>query len=67
MMTTYERGMLAGQRELVLLFLADKFGALPPEVRKQVETSSSRELEQIVHAAWTGQPLQERGLTEADQ
>jgi hypothetical protein len=47
MITTYERGMLQGQRVSVLLFLEAKFGALSAEVKRRVEALSPEELEQL--------------------
>jgi hypothetical protein len=62
MMTTYERGQLAGRRETVLLQLEAKFGVLSPEVRQRVESLSPEELRQLTLDFVKAQSLKELRL-----
>jgi hypothetical protein len=52
MVTTYERGKLAGKleglREMALLQLERKFGPLAPEVKQRVEALSPEQLQQLL-------------------
>jgi hypothetical protein len=47
MITTYERGKMAGRLESALLQLEAKFGALPPEIKQRVEALSPEELREL--------------------
>jgi hypothetical protein len=47
MQTTYERGRLAGQRELMVRILEAKFGPLAPAVRQRVEALTPEQLDQL--------------------
>jgi hypothetical protein len=48
MMTTYERGIVQGQRQAALLQLEAKFGPLPPEVKQRVEALSPEQLHKLL-------------------
>jgi hypothetical protein len=45
--TTYERGILQGQREVALRLLELKFGLLSADVRQRVEGLSLEQLDQL--------------------
>jgi hypothetical protein len=62
MITTYERGKIAGQREAVLRFLEAKFGSLPAEVTRRVEALSPEELELLTRDYPKAQSLKELRL-----
>jgi hypothetical protein len=62
MITTYERGKIAGQREMVLLQLAEAFGPLSNEVKQRVEAMSPEELRQLLLLHRKAQSLKEVGL-----
>jgi hypothetical protein len=47
MATTYERGIVQGQRQTALKQLEVKFGPLSPEVRQRVEALTSEQLTQL--------------------
>jgi hypothetical protein len=47
MITTYERGKIAGQRELAVKLLERKFGPLSPVARQRMEALSPEEIEQV--------------------
>ena len=47
MLTTYERGMLQGQRKIALAQLEAKFGRLSADVRHRVEALSPEQLDQL--------------------
>ena len=48
MMTTYERGMLAGERRAALLQLEAKFGPLAPEIVQRLEELPAERLRQLL-------------------
>jgi Domain of unknown function (DUF4351) len=62
MITTYERGMIEGQRQMVLLQLEAKFGPLPAEVRQRVEALSPQQLRQLLLDFVKAQSLSELHL-----
>ncbi len=62
MITTYERGMIAGERKAALLLLHKKFGALSPEVEQRVEALSPEELLHLLTDLLTAQSLKELHL-----
>jgi hypothetical protein len=62
MITTYERGILHGQRQLALLQLETKFGPLPSEIKQRLESLSSDQLRQLSMDLLKAQSLQELGL-----
>ena len=47
MVTTYERGIVEGERQVALRQLEAKFGPLSPAVRQRVEALSPDELRQL--------------------
>ena len=59
MMTTYERGILQGERRSALRQLEAKFGPLSPEVKHQVEALSPEGLAQLQLDLLKAQSLQE--------
>ncbi|MCI0463261.1 MAG: DUF4351 domain-containing protein, partial [Gemmataceae bacterium] len=61
MITTYERGKIAGQREMVLLLLETKLGPVSPEIKQRVEALSPEELRQLFLNLMKGQSLKEVG------
>ena len=62
MITTYERGKIAGQLEMTLWLLETKFGPLPPEVKNRVEALSPEQLRQLILERDKAQSLKELGL-----
>ncbi len=62
MVTTYERGMIAGQRATALMLLEEKFGALAPEVKQRVESLSPEELRKLTLALLKAESLKELRL-----
>ena len=66
MMTTYERGRLAGQleglRRMALRLLEAKFGPLAPAVKQRVEALAPEQLEQLSLDLVQGRSLQEMHL-----
>jgi hypothetical protein len=62
MITTYERGQIAGRRESLLLLLETKFGTVSPDVRQRVETMSPDELRQTMIESIKAQSLKELRL-----
>jgi hypothetical protein len=64
MITTYERGKIAGRREMALLLLEAKFGALPAAVKQRVETMPPDELRQIMLEYHKAETLKELRLVE---
>ena len=62
MITTYERGKLAGQQETALMLLQAKFGALSTEVKQRVESLSSEQLRQLLLEQAKAQSLKELHL-----
>jgi hypothetical protein len=66
MITTYERGKLAGQlkalQETALLLLETKFGPLSPEVKHRLEAMSSEQLRQLILQQVKAESLKELGL-----
>ncbi len=47
MITTYERGIVQGERQLALSQLAAKFGPLSKEVKQRIEALSPEQLRQL--------------------
>jgi hypothetical protein len=68
MMTTYERGRLAGQlegqRKMAFALLEAKFGQLSLENKKRIEALSLEELERLVLERDKAQSLKELGLAD---
>jgi hypothetical protein len=70
MITTYERGMLEGQRlgqlqgqrDIAVLQLEAKFGPLAPEVKQRVESLGAEELRQLLLQLVKAQSLKELQL-----
>jgi hypothetical protein len=64
MITTYERGKIAGERAMALRLLEAKFGALSPEVKQRVEALSPEQLQQLPRDLLKAQSLKELRLEE---
>jgi hypothetical protein len=62
MITTYERGILQGQRQVALLWLEAKFGPLAPEARQRLEALSPEQLQQLVLDIGKAQSLKDLHL-----
>ena len=62
MITTYERGRIEERREMALMQLETKFGALTAEVKQRVEALSPEQLRQLGLDFAKGQSLKELGL-----
>jgi len=62
MMTTYERGKMAGELAMVLRILDAKLGPLTPEIKGRVEALSPQQLEQLALDLIKAQSLKELGL-----
>ncbi|MCI0457136.1 MAG: DUF4351 domain-containing protein [Gemmataceae bacterium] len=62
MITTYERGILAGERASTLRLLEAKFGALTPAVRQRVEVLAPEALRQLQIDLLKAQSLKELRL-----
>ncbi len=62
MLTTYERGIIAGQREMALSLLEATFGPLSAEAKRRVEALSQEQLIQLVVDAIHGRSLKELHL-----
>jgi uncharacterized protein DUF4351 len=62
MLTTYERGILAGELQVALRQLELKFGPLSPAVRQRVEELSPEELRQLTLDFVNAQTLKELRL-----
>jgi hypothetical protein len=62
MITTYERGIIQGERKSALLQLETKFGALTAEVKQRVEAFSPEQLRQLLMGLVIGLSLKELGL-----
>jgi hypothetical protein len=62
MITTFDRGRIAGKIESALLFLEAKFGPLSPEVKQRVEGLSPEELTQLMPRILKVGSLKELGL-----
>jgi hypothetical protein len=62
MITTYERGILQGQRLSALLLLERKFGPLAAEIKQKVEALSPEQLQRVLLDLIKAQSLQELGL-----
>jgi hypothetical protein len=62
MITTYERGILQGERQLALSQLEAKFGPLPAEAKRRVEALPSEDLRKIMIESYKAQSLKELGL-----
>jgi hypothetical protein len=64
MMTTYERGILQGQRQTALLLLEAKFGPLSPAVKQRVEALAPEQLHQLLLDLVKAQSLEELHLVD---
>jgi hypothetical protein len=62
MITTYERGIIEGERRLALAQLEAKFGPLSPQAKQRVEALSPEELRQLTLDLLKAQSLTELGL-----
>jgi hypothetical protein len=59
MITTFERGVIQGQRQMALSLLEAKFGPLSAEVRQRVEALNPEQLRQFVLDLLTAKTLNE--------
>jgi hypothetical protein len=64
MITTYERGMIAGERRAALLQLEVKFGAVSPEVKQRVEALTAHQVQQLLADLLKAESLKELGLVD---
>jgi hypothetical protein len=64
MITTFERGMIEGERRAALLQLEARFGPLSPAVRQRVEALSPEELRQLTLGLVKDKSLKELRLEE---
>jgi hypothetical protein len=64
MITTYERGKMAGQFEMAVLLLEAKFGTLPEPIKQRVEALSPDELRQLPKKILQAETLKELGLAD---
>lgn len=62
MITTHERGKIAGRQETALMQLEVKFGPLSTAVKQRVEALSSDELRQLLMDLVKAQSLKELHL-----
>jgi hypothetical protein len=63
MLTSYERGRIAGAKEIALLLLEAKFGPPSPEELKQrLDALSLEQLRRVVFGCDRAQSLKELGL-----
>jgi hypothetical protein len=62
MMTTYERGKIEGQRELVLWMLEKTFGPVTAKVKEHVATLAPEKLRPLLLDIVNGVPLSELHL-----
>jgi hypothetical protein len=62
MMTTYERGIIEGQRRMALRQLAAKFGPLSPAITQRVQGLSPEQLDQLLLDLLKSSTLKELGL-----
>ena len=62
MITTYERGIIQGQRVAALLQLEEKLGTLSPAVRQRVDLLSPEELRRLLIDVIRAQSLRDLGL-----
>ena len=62
MLTTYDRGIVQGQRQAALIWLETKFGALRPEVRQRVEALSPEQVHQLLLDIGKSQSLKDLHL-----
>jgi hypothetical protein len=62
MITTYERGKIAGQLEAALIQLEAKFGPLADPVRRRAEALSPDELRQLLKSILQAESLKELRL-----
>lgn len=60
--TFHEKGRLEGQRELIVIQLESRFGALSPAAMARVEQLTSDQLTDLARRFFTAQSLQELGL-----
>jgi len=64
MLTTYERGIIEGQRRMALRQLAAKFGPLSPAITQRVEALSPEQLDQLLLNLLKSSSLKELGLSD---
>ncbi len=62
MLTTYERGILQGQRKTALLQLEAKFGPLTSEVKQRLDALSPEQLDRLLVDLIKAQSLDELHL-----
>jgi hypothetical protein len=62
MQTTYERGIEQGRRQMALMMLEAKFGALAPEVKQRLDALSPEQLQQLPRDLIKAQSLKELHL-----
>jgi hypothetical protein len=61
-MTTFEKGLLQGQRTMFRKLLEARFGPLSPSAQERLESLSPEQLEALTLALLEAQSLQELGL-----
>ena len=62
MITTYERGIIQGERQLALSQLEAKFGPLSPEGKRRLEALPPQELRTMMLEFYKAESLKELGL-----
>ncbi len=62
MITTYERGIIQGERQLALSQLAAKFGPLSEDAKRRLEALSSQELRTMMLEFYKAESLKKLGL-----
>jgi hypothetical protein len=61
-LTTYEKGLVEGQRALLKEMIEERFGPLSPAVRKRLAALSAERLVQVAKALMTADSLKDLGL-----
>jgi hypothetical protein len=61
-LTTYDRGMIAGQREALRTLLEGRFGLLSPQVQERIGTEAPERLLELIKAAAQADSLRDLGL-----
>jgi hypothetical protein len=62
MITTYERGLVEGERRLALRLLEAKFGTLSPPIKQRIEAMASEDLQQLTLDLLKAESLRELRL-----
>lgn len=63
-MTSYDKGIVRGQRQALQMQLEARFGTLAPKVQQQLESAPPERVRELILACAKGQTLQEMGLEE---